>query len=75
MLEAELRARIEIKLRTAITERILREAGFEDQVTVAIAVVEKPAGSVIEEGTRRLFEQQADAEWRDYIEEIAEEEQ
>ena len=45
VLEAELAERIEKKVRAAVTERILREAGFENQVATAIAAIEKPDGA------------------------------
>ena len=50
VLEAELDERIENKVRAAITERILREAGFEDQVAAAIAAIEKPNAAALAEG-------------------------
>ena len=68
MLEAELAERIEQKVRAAITERILREAGFEDQVAAAIAAIEKPDGAALAEGIKDLFKQEPDCEWRDHIE-------
>ena len=56
------------KVRAAITERILREAGFENQVAAAIAAIEKPDGAVLAEGIKDLFKQEPDREWRDHIE-------
>jgi len=71
VLEGELDARIECKARAALTERILREAGFEGQVATAIAAITKPNAAAIEEGIKRLFERNPDKEWRDHIEEVA----
>ena len=68
VLEAELAERIEQKVRAAVTERILREAGFENQVATAIAAIEKPDGAVLAEGIKDLFKQEPDCEWRDHIE-------
>ena len=41
-LQFELAERIASKVRAQITERILREAGFEDQVTTALGKIEVP---------------------------------
>jgi hypothetical protein len=70
-LTAELDKRIEAKVRAAITERILREAGLDDQVARAIGAIEKPSGASLAEGVKQLFEQEADREWRDHIEAVA----
>jgi hypothetical protein len=69
---AELDSRIEAKVREAIRERILREAGFEDQVAAAVTAIEKPAASTLANGIRELFENQPECEWRDHIESVAE---
>jgi hypothetical protein len=71
VLTDELDARIAEKLRAAITERILREAGFEDQVTEAIAAIETPTPAVLAEGIEQLFEREPDREWREHIETVA----
>ncbi len=73
VLEAEWNDRITAKVRVAITERILREAGLESQVATAIAAIEKPSPAALAEGVRRLFQQEPDREWRDQIEAIARE--
>jgi hypothetical protein len=72
VLQAELDARLEGKIRAALTERILREAGLENQVAAAMAATEKPSAAVLEEGVRRLLQEEPDREWRDHIEAIAE---
>ena len=64
--------RIEKKVRATITERILREAGLENQVAAAIAAIEKPDGVALAEGISDLFKQEPDREWRDHIEAEAE---
>ena len=43
VLEAELTVRIEAKVRAPVTERILREAGIEDQVVAAVAAIKLPS--------------------------------
>jgi hypothetical protein len=73
VLEAELSKSIEEKIRSAFTERILREARFEDQIAEAIAAIEKPDAAALEDGIEELFEEQPDAQWRDHITAVAEE--
>ena len=73
VLDTELDKRIEAKVRTAITERILREAGLENQVAAAVAAIDKPSPAVLAEGIGRLFRQEPDSEWRDHVEAIARE--
>jgi hypothetical protein len=71
VLAAELDERIQNKVRAAITERILREAGFEAQAAAAIGAIEKPTAAVLAKGIKQLFKQEPEREWRDHIEAIA----
>jgi hypothetical protein len=71
VLEDELADRIEVKVRAAITERILQEAGLDDQVAAEIAAIEKPAAATLERGIQRLFKREPDRQWRDHIEAVA----
>jgi hypothetical protein len=71
VLETELNARVEEKIREAVTERILREAGFENQVAAAIAQIETPDGTVLTAGIKQVFAATPDAQWRDHIESVA----
>jgi hypothetical protein len=71
VLEDELADRIEVKVRAAITERILQEAGLDDQVAAEIAAIEKPAAATLERGIQRLFKREPDCQWRDHIEAVA----
>jgi hypothetical protein len=73
VLEEELAARTEKKVRDAIIERILREAGLDTQVAAAMAPLELPDGEALARGIEQLFEDQPDAEWRDHVEAVAEE--
>src|SRR5262249_54556072 len=73
VLDAELNKRIETRIRAALTEQILREAGLDERVAAAVAAVTKPDATALQNGIRQLFEQQPDAEWRDHITDIAEE--
>jgi hypothetical protein len=71
VLVADLDERIERKVCEAITERILREAGLEDQVTAAIAAIRKPTATVLAKGIKQMFKSEPDREWRTHIEAIA----
>jgi Mor family transcriptional regulator len=68
VLTAELEARIEQKVREALIERILREAGLEKQVKAAIKKIKQPTGAALAKGIKTSFKQKADREWRDHIE-------
>jgi hypothetical protein len=72
VLEAELDERIKKKVGDDIRERILREAGFEDQVARAVAAIKTPNGAVLAKGVRRLFKHEPEREWREAIEAEAE---
>ena len=71
VLEAELATRIENKIRAAHTERILREAGLDDQVAATIAAIKPPNATTLASGTKKLFKQDLSREWRDHIEAVA----
>jgi hypothetical protein len=71
VLSAELDQRIKEKIREALIERILREAGLENQVTAAVAAIEKPAAADLAKGIKKLFKQERTREWRDHIENVA----
>ena len=47
VLEQELADQIERKVRADITERVLREAGIDDQVAAAIAAIKTPGGAAL----------------------------
>jgi hypothetical protein len=71
VLEQDLAARIDYKVRATITERILREARIDDQVAAVIGAIRKPDGTKLARDIKGLFEQQSDREWRDAIEVVA----
>jgi hypothetical protein len=71
ILKAELDDRIEDKIRAAVAERILREAGFEDQVADAIAEIKTPSADALVKGIKKMFKSKLDREWRDHIEVVA----
>jgi hypothetical protein len=71
VLEAELANRIEQKTRAAITERILREAGLDDQVKAAVAAIKPPRAATLIKDIKRLFKTKPDRDWRSHIEAVA----
>jgi hypothetical protein len=71
VLEAELNARVEDKIRAAVTARILREANAEAQTAAAIAEIETPDSTALAAGIKQLFAATPDAQWRDYVESVA----
>ena len=72
VLEEDLTARAEKKVRAEITDRILREADLDGQVAAAMAALELPDAEDLASGIQQLFEAQPDTEWRAHIEAVAE---
>jgi hypothetical protein len=71
ILEAELSTRIEKKVRTAVVDRILREANVDAQVAAALTDIETPDNATLATGIKQLFKATPDAQWRDHIETVA----
>ena len=68
VLTAELRRRIEKKVRDTMIERILRAAELDRQVAAAVRSIKTPTAVALTKGIRTSFEQQLDREWRAHIE-------
>jgi hypothetical protein len=68
VLAAEFAARLEAKVRAAVTERILREARAEDQIAAALAAIDRPDAADLKNGIEDLFADEPEAESRDHIE-------
>jgi len=71
VLTEDLDARIEQKIRGAVRERILLEAGFEDQVAATLDTIARPDSGDLIKGIEFLFEEEQERSWRDHIESIA----
>jgi hypothetical protein len=71
VLEADLAERIERKTRAAVTERILREAGLDDQVEAAVAAIKTPTAATLVKGIKNLFKTEPQHDWRAHIEAVA----
>jgi len=72
VLEAELEKGLEKNARAVITEHILREANIDSQVAEALTAINRPNGSVIAKGIRRMFGHSPEREWRNHIAAIVE---
>jgi Topoisomerase 6 subunit A/Spo11, Toprim domain len=71
VLEQELADRIESKVRAALIEHILEEAGLERQIADAFAAIKMPGASSLGKKIKALFKRESDREWRDAIETVA----
>ena len=72
-MEQELVAHVEAKARARHhPERILAEAGFEDQVAVAVDRIKLPASATLTKGIERMFKHEQDQPWRAHVEQVAE---
>jgi hypothetical protein len=67
----EFNNRIEHVIRSEITTLILREAGLEDQIAIALAAVERPTAAALADVIRERFEQAPETQWRDHVREFA----
>jgi hypothetical protein len=64
----ELERRLEAKMRATITERILREAGLEEQIAAALAAIKRPSAADLRDGIKQLFDSEPESEWRNHVE-------
>jgi hypothetical protein len=71
VLEAELATSVEEKIRDALIEQILHDAGLDEQVEKAIASIQMPDADALTHGIKELFEQNPSEGWRDHIEDVA----
>jgi hypothetical protein len=70
VIKEEARAKVEAELRRKITERILQEAGFEDQVTAAMAATRLPEGLIAPKAIGAWLTTNCQANWRDCLDSI-----
>jgi hypothetical protein len=63
----ELEDRLGEKVRDIVMERILREVGYEDQVTKALAEIERPDAAALKAGIDESFAANQENEWRVHI--------
>ena len=64
---------IEKRLRTEMSERILREANLDGQVAEAVAALDPPDGEALRRDIESHFEDDPEAEWRAVVEAAANE--
>jgi hypothetical protein len=67
----ELKKSLETKIRNAVTERILLEAGYENQVAKALAAIERPTTIALIAGIKESFTDNLENQWRKHIDETA----
>jgi hypothetical protein len=68
VIKAELETRLQVKVRASVTERILREAGLEQQIATAMEAIKRPTGRSLIQGIKSTFERDRKQEWRSYVE-------
>jgi hypothetical protein len=71
VIAAELEEHLAVEVRAAVRERILREAGFDDQVAEVLAAIKRPGAAALVTGIKKLFARTPEAEWRAYIARVA----
>jgi hypothetical protein len=71
VIATELEQRLDAKVRGAITERVLRQARFEQQVAKALAKIKRPSRAALTAGIKKLFARNPENEWRAHIERLA----
>jgi hypothetical protein len=67
VLTAALEEELGAKIRTDLTERILREAGLDAQVISAMATIKRPNGGTLAKRIARAFARAPKGDWRGYI--------
>jgi hypothetical protein len=67
----ELEDRLDEKVSEIVKERILREAGYENQVAKELAKIERPDAAALKAGIEELFAANQENEWRVHIETTA----
>jgi hypothetical protein len=58
-------------VRSAVTERVLREAKVNDKIKAVLSAIERPSGVALVKGVKGLFGRKPEQEWRDYVEAVA----
>jgi hypothetical protein len=71
IIEKQLNESLEEKVRSIITERVLRDAGIDAQVWAALHAMETPSPNELANGIRSLFEREPESAWRAHIEAVA----
>jgi hypothetical protein len=67
VIAAELEQALEATMRAKLTERILREAGLDEQVAEALSKMKRPSGTALVDGIKNLFERKPEREWRNHV--------
>jgi len=67
ILTAELGVKLEAKVRTILTKRILQQAGLETQIAQAMARIKRPNGTALAKSITGVFKRSPESEWRAHI--------
>ena len=70
VLEKELEEKLQARVRATITERVLREADLEGQISKALKTIKLPSSAVMAKGINEMFSRHPEREWRSYIEAV-----
>ncbi len=71
VIKAELETRLEAKVRAALTEQILREAGLNSRIAKAMRKIKRPSGGSLIKEIEAMFKREPEREWRDHVETVA----
>jgi hypothetical protein len=73
VLRSELEQKLAANVRETITEKILREADLESQISEALGAIERPSAADLVEGIEALFKRSPKREWRNHITAVVDE--
>jgi hypothetical protein len=70
VINAELQDRLEQRVRTIVTNRILRAAGFEKQIRNVLKGIKRPTDRSLIDGLKKRFSRSPQQSWRAHVEAI-----
>jgi hypothetical protein len=70
VMKAELEEHLEQIVRTMVTERILREAGLENQIRGALNKIKRPNDANLVKGVKKMFSRSPQQSWRAHVEAV-----
>ena len=70
VLETELEERLQARVRATFTERVLREADLEGQISKALKTIKRPSSAAMAKDINEMFSRHPEREWRSHIEAV-----
>jgi hypothetical protein len=70
VIQEELEEKLEASIRDRITERILAESNLEGQVRAALEAIERPSHAELITGTKVMFDDAPEREWRAHVDTV-----